>query len=312
VIIGKQIGSYRILAQHFMGDLQVVYKAVHQVSREVHALKIIRPPAQDESFRRSLESRARLAALDQFHLQKQYPVEYAGELVILPMRFIEAAPLYERILKGPSTYDEVLDVALHAADVLSNMHDAAILHNFLTPGTLFFNRGNHLYVGGAGWSDQFTSCEIPVEDEGLCRSRTIQAPPRPDSPFAYQAPERLQGKAGDARSDLFSLGVILYEMLTGQFLFQGENQNLVQAQILDKPIPMLNQIRPDAPPIWSRIIKYLLVRDPLRRYPSARELCNDLQQIRWGFSIEYPAFIKKSPSFNRRSFFRRFVPDIDI
>ncbi len=308
--IGQQIGSYRILARTWRGDLQRVYKGVHKTSHELHLLKILSSRPSDGLFRKFLETFARVAIFDHYHLVKQMAPEYAGDRVLLPLRYFEAAPLSERIPRGPSSFEEVLEVALQISDVLSSLHDAGFLHEHLTAGMLFEDQGKQIYLAGPAWPGEVSSWEIP-DGEVLCQSRSKVKAGRAAAALAYRAPEAIQGK-GDARSDLYSLGVVLYELLTGRFLFDGEDSQGVRTQILEKPIPMLNQVRPDAPPIWVRILKCLLVRDPSRRYPSARELQGDLQQLRWGFSIEYPSFIKKSPNFNRRSFFRRFMPDIDL
>lgn len=252
------------------------------------------------------------ADVDHYHLLKQYPAESAGGLTLLPFRQLDGIPLTCRLVQGPASFDFALDIGLHTADVLSSLHEKNLLHGRLTGGALFLSTADHLYVAGAGWSWKFAEWDIAGEEDPLCKSRSQQIPARKFASAAYLAPEQVRGEPANARSEIYSLGVILYELLTGEYLFDGETEEEVRSQILEKPIPMLNVRRPEAPVIWPRLIKSLLVRDPARRYPSARELVNDLQQMRWGFSIEYPAFLQKESQFNRRSFFRRFMPDIDI
>ncbi len=313
MIIGRQIGPYRILACRSLGDLGPVYKALHTISRDVHGLKILRQPGSSEISGIDAFKNIILAAnVDHYHLLKQYPAESADGLTLLPFRHLDGIPLTCRLGQGPASFDFALDIGLHTADVLSSLHEKNLLHGRLTAGALFLSAADHLYVAGAGWSWKYAAWDISEEEDPLCQSRSERAPSRKFAASAYLSPEQVRGEPANARSELYSLGVILYELLTGEYLFNGKTEEEVRSQILEKPIPMLNVSRPEAPVIWPRLIKALLVRDPARRYPSAREVVNDLQQMRWGFSIEHPAFLQKESQFNRRSFFRRFKPDIDI
>jgi serine/threonine-protein kinase len=258
------------------------------------------------------EQQKRAGKLENSHILRQMPMEQWNGYIIIPFAFTLFTPLTERIRQGISSLDFVLDLAIHAADALTAAHESGITHGNLTPRNLLLTPVDQLQIAGLTTRWIPSDFELPTSEIPLLHDKSKQAVPRPFANEAYQAPEQLSGKNVNAQTDLYSLGVILYELLTGEFLFQADSVELLHEQILQKQILPLNKVRPATPVIWTRILKALIAKDPAKRYPSARDLLGDLQQIRWGFSIDKPAFISKNPNLNRRSFFRRFIPDLDL
>jgi serine/threonine protein kinase len=296
-----------------LGELGTVYKALHETSRNLQWLKILSteaiPPDQKPVVLDRVEKAARLK---NSYILGNSPPELAETFLLIPLDFLVGQQLYSRFQEGPSSLDFALEIGLHTADALTDAHDAGLIHGKLTPGRLFLARNNQLKVAGLPFSSLDKHYEATLIIPPKWSTKPAPAGTRPQCETAYRAPEQFRGAAPSPQTDLFSLGAILYELLTGEYLFQSDSPEDLRRQILERPIPLLKTKRPDLPEIWNQIIKFLLIRDTTKRYPSARELLNDLQQVRWGFSIEKPAFLSKNPIIHRRGFFRRLKPDLDI
>ena len=311
--IGTRISNYRILSQTPLGELGPVYKAVHETSRDSRWLKILSAKAMTPALKQEILDRAqRATSLKNSHILGNSPPELADSLILIPLDFIEGFSLYSKIQEGCARLDFALEIGLNTADALADAHDAGLVHGELTPGKLFLASGSHLKIAGFHLSSYGRNFEEHFQILPLWSNKSAPISLRLFPEIAYLAPERIRGDSPAVQSDLFSLGVILYELLTGEFLFQSGSPDEIKRLILEQPIPQLKAKRPDIPEIWNRILKALLIRDTAKRYPSARDLLNDLQQVRWGFSIERPAFLSKNPNIHRRGFFRRLKPDLDL
>ena len=140
---------------------------------------------------------------------------------------------------------------------------------------------------------------------------TLGAAPASLSRYAYLAPEQVNGYRPEGATDLLALGVILYELLIGEFLFLGTDLEELYRQIQQRELPRIEQVRPGVSRELGKVISSLLEKDPAKRYPSAEFLLEDLTRIRTGESIDRLSFQPKDPALSRRSFFRRFVGDPD-
>ena len=308
-IIGKNIGEYRILAKTRLGENGTVYKAVHIGQRQTYAVKLLTGSFDEgNAAHRLFHEKLRIAAsLDHPQIGRTFPLESHGEYYLLPLEFVYGQNLSERISEGPSSSAFTLKLALHVCDALIFAHEVGIVHGQITSNNIVVAADGQSKILSFGVSSLPEELEAPDPEEDSYNPYYFQPVKPPLSKFAYLAPEQVRGDPGDARSDLFSLGVILYELLVGQFLFEGEEVNDLYQQILDRDLPRVHKVRQDASTSWSKVLQALLEKNPLERYPSARDLMSDLHRIREGDFIDQPCFRSKNQPITRRSFFRHFI-----
>ena len=311
MIIGKNIGDYRILAKTRLGESGTIYKALHVQQRRTYGLKLLTGPLNDKNSAQSLffEKLKINQGLDHPYIVRIYPTESCGETIVIPQEFVYGQTLSEKISEGPSTFDFVLKVALQATEALIWAHANGIVHEWLTSNNIIVSAEGQLKIVDFAMRYLPEDLEIVEPEDDIYTSYYWQPPKPPLSKFAYLAPEQVRGNPANERSDLFSLGVILYELSLGEFLFIGENVEDLYRQILERDLPKLSRIRPETASNWSRILSALLHKDPTERYPSALALLTDLQKVKEGFSIDQPSFRMHNRPITRRSFFRHFVGD---
>jgi eukaryotic-like serine/threonine-protein kinase len=310
MLIGKNLGSYRILARGRLGESGGIYKAVHIPQRQTYALKLLLGALDQESHeeRRFIEELHLLEKLDHPHIARLYPYEIVDDLTIIPLEFTYGQTVSEKIEQGPATLEFALRVALQTTQALEEAHRNAVIHRRLTSNNLMIAGDGDVKVLDFGLSLMTRPEFQNPEDEAFTAS--LVSPPKPPlSSVAYQSPEQVQGAPASPSSDLFSLGVILYELLAGQFLFEGENEAELFRQIQVRDLPSISQLRPEISRSWSKLLRGLLEKNPLDRYPSAEKLMDDLRSLNYGFSLDRLSFHTADPDLSRRSFFRRFLGD---
>jgi eukaryotic-like serine/threonine-protein kinase len=309
VIIGKNLGDYRILAKTQLGESGFVYKAVHIARRQTYALKLLscRLTEEHPQERQIIRELVAAAKLDHPNIARTYPPEFSGQLTLIPLEFIYGQNLSAKISEGASTLDFTLRIALQAAQAVQEAHDQGLVHGRITSNSLVASSDGDLKMVDFGLDSISDEMLFADSDNGWSHGYFL-APPRPPlSRFAYLAPERVQGNPADVRSDLFSLGVVLYELLAGQFLFEGEDRQELFRQIQERDLPKISQVRSGIPSAWSKLLRGLLDKNPQKRYPSASSLIEDLRKLNYGMPLDLLSFEKRDPSISRRSFFRRFV-----
>jgi serine/threonine protein kinase/Tol biopolymer transport system component len=285
-MIGTRLGPYEITAKIGAGGMGEVYRATDtRLGREV-AIKVLPEElAQDEQRRQRLEREARAVSnLSHPRICALYDIGHHEGLEYLVMEYLEGETLAGRLQRGPLPLEDVLRFGVQIAEALAAAHRKNIVHRDLKPGNVMLTRtGVKLLdfglaketVGGPA-DPQFTAMQTMTTP--LTAAGSIVGT------FQYMAPEQLEGRAVDARSDIFAFGCLLYEMLTGKRAFEGTSQASLIAAILEHDPPPISQLKPLTPPALDRVIRTCLNKDPDRRWQNAADLANELRWILEGGS----------------------------
>ena len=296
---GLRLGPYEILAPLGAGGMGEVYRARDsKLGRDV-AIKVLpEGVAQDPERLARFQREARsLAALNHPGIVTIYAVEEAADTRFLAMELVEGESLDTAIAPGGFPLPRFFDVAIPLADALSAAHERGIVHRDLKPANVMITREGRVKVLDFGLA------KLELADSGP-NATDIETASRADltgegkifGTVAYMSPEQARGGKIDARSDVFSLGVVLYQMLTGERPFKGHaSVDLISSILRDQPSPVTD-VRPDLPPHLSRVLRRCLEKDPRDRYQTSRDVYNELKDLR----AETSSAPKSEPSITRR------------
>jgi serine/threonine-protein kinase len=279
-MIGRRLAHYEIVAEIGRGGMGVVYEALDtQLERRV-ALKVLPDEvAQDPVYLERFEREARsIAALNHPNIVTVHSVEEVDGVRFITMERVRGRDLGSLIGEGGLPLAELLDLAAPLTDALAAAHAAGITHRDLKPANIMVDQDGRLKVLDFGLArrqsdPQDHEATLPADQAVTTDGQMIGTVP-------YMSPEQLEGRRVDPRSDIFSLGILLYEMATGRRPFAGASAAATMSAILrDEPAPLLQQ-REDLPRQLERIVGRCLQKDPDDRYQTARGVRNDLRALR--------------------------------
>src|SRR2546425_9792523 len=271
---GTRLGPYEIGESLGAGGMGEVYRARDTRLERTVAIKILPGHlASDPALRQRFEREARaVSALSHPHICTLHDIGSQDGISFFVMEYLEGQTLADRLAKGPLPLGQALGCAIQIADALDKAHRHGIVHRDLKPGNIML-----------------TKCGAKLLDFGLAKptqsavlsGETLTASPPGRRPLTaegaiggtvqYMAPEQLEGNEADARTDIFSFGSVLYEMVTGKRAFEGKSHASVIAAILEHEPKPISAIQPMAPPALDRVVRTCLAKDPDERWQSARD-----------------------------------------
>ncbi|MCH8287338.1 protein kinase, partial [candidate division KSB1 bacterium] len=266
--IGSTISHYRILEKLGEGGMGIVYKAEDTKLKRTVALKFLKPEIlgnADQKSRFIKEAQA-AAALNHPNICTVYEIdEYEGRTFIA-MEYIEGQSLKEKIEFGPLKQKSAIKIAIQVAEGLHEAHNNGIVHRDIKSSNVMLTRKGHAKIMDFGLAK--TAFGSLVTKEGTTLGTV-----------AYMSPEQAQGEQVDARTDIWSLGVMLYEMITGQLPFKGEHDQAIMLNILKTEPEPLTALRTGVPIVLDGIMAKMLAKDPGARYQHVDEIPVDLNAV---------------------------------
>jgi len=281
-VIGESVSHYKILSRLGAGGMGVVYEAEDtRLGRKV-AIKFLPDDATadaDAIQRFQREARV-ISSLNHPHICTLYDIGSHDGKQFMVMELLDGQPLKDRIARGALSIDDVLELGAQIADALDAAHSQGVVHRDIKPANLFVTKRGTIKVldfGVAKLSEAVRTGDGMTTTIGGSDQTTIGTT---IGTVAYMSPEQARGQEIDARSDMFSAGVVLYEMATGQLPFQGPTVATIFESLLTRAPTPPSQLKAEIPPELNRIILKALEKDRETRYQSAAELRADLKRLK--------------------------------
>jgi len=280
---GTKLGPYEVGEPLGAGGMGEVYQARDTRLNRSVAIKVL--PAHlsgDADLRQRFEREARaVSSLNHPHICTLHDIGKEGNVDFLVMEHLEGESLAERLKKGPLPFEEALKYAVQIADALDKAHRQNLVHRDLKPGNVMLTKsgaklldfGLAKVAGPASQPDVATLSSLPTEQKSLTAAGAILGT------FQYMAPEQLEGGEIDARTDIFALGAVLYEMITGQKAFEGKSQASLISAIMAASPPPMTALQPFSPPALERVVRTCLAKDPDKRWQNAGDVARELEWI---------------------------------
>jgi serine/threonine protein kinase/cytochrome c-type biogenesis protein CcmH/NrfG len=265
-VIGQTVANYKILEKLGEGGMGVVYKAEDIRLRREVAIKFLPPSiAQQEIERERFKIEARAAAaLNHPNIATVHAIEETKDKIFFVMEYIDGEALKKRIEAVPLKIEEIMDIAVQVTAGLQAAHDKNIVHRDIKSSNILLTKEKQVKITDFGLAKLGGGAQITKTGTTV-------------GTIAYMSPEQVQAHDVDHRSDLWSFGVLLYEMLTRQLPFQGDYEAAIIYEILNSdPLP-IQKLRPDVPEHLIPLISRLLQKDPFKRVSSAREVTGILK-----------------------------------
>jgi eukaryotic-like serine/threonine-protein kinase len=245
------------------------------------ALKILQSSVADDPDRRERFEREAQAAARLTHpnIVTLYSIEQIDGVLLLTMEYVEGEPLSHILTPGGLSLERILGLGLALADALTAAHQRGIVHRDLKPGNILVGTDGRLKVLDFGLA-KLKGDELAVEGETQTDTAPLTADGCIVGTAAYMSPEQAEGRNVDHRTDIFSVGIILFEMATGRRPFKGDTSIAVLSSILRDTAPAVNHLNPGLPDAFARVVRRCLAKDPARRYQTALDLRNELEELK--------------------------------
>src|SRR5262249_37645184 len=288
---GRRLGPYEVLSPIGAGGMGEVYKARDtRLGRDVAVKVLPQHLSENAEFKQRFEIEARaISALTHPHICTLYDVGNQDGLEFLVMELLEGESLVDRLGKGALPMEQVLRYGIEIADALEKAHRSGIVHRDLKPGNVMLTKsGVKLLDFGLAKLREATGAPF---SSGLSRLATQDQRSAPLTErgtvlgtYQYMSPEQVEGGEADARSDIFALGAVLYEMATGRKAFTGKSPASLRGAFRRAEPEPISEITPLTPPAFARVVKTCLAKDPEHRFETAHDVKLQLQWIAEGGS----------------------------
>jgi predicted Ser/Thr protein kinase len=281
-LVGRKLGPHQIQAVLGAGGMGEVYKAKDTRLNRTVAIKVLpRLLSERADLRQRFEREARaIASLNHSNICALYDIGRQDGIDFLVMEYLEGETLSKRLKAGPLPTEQLLRTAIEIATALDQAHRHGMTHRDLKPGNIMLTKhGAKLLDFGLAKRLELsplargTREQTATESESLTEEGTILGT------LEYMAPEQVEGKEVDSRTDIFAFGVVMYEMATGRKAFEGESKASLTAAILTHEPPPITKIQPLAPPALERVVRRCLAKDPDERWQTTRDLTSELKWI---------------------------------
>jgi Tol biopolymer transport system component/predicted Ser/Thr protein kinase len=291
---GSRLGPYEILSPLGAGGMGEVYRARDTRLERTVAVKVLSDQlSKSEEVRQRFEREAKtISQLSHPHICALYDVGREGETEYLVMEYLEGETLSDRLAKGPLPLEQTLRYGVEIADALDKAHRQGIVHRDLKPGNVMITKSG-VKLLDFGLAKAMTAS---VQPSGLTSLATMMGTANNLThegtilgTFQYMAPEQLEGKEADGRTDIFAFGCVLYEMATAKKAFAGSSQASLISAIMQNDPPPISSVAPMTPPALARVVRTCLAKDPEDRWQSAHDVAGELKWIAEGSQAGVPA-----------------------